>query len=373
MRHTLQNRFTEAEVETVAAEKKKVERETLAEKMLNEQELILDATKERSKMLEQQVRENAKLRELLMDRGQVVDALQGEMLGIFDKISQLQLRVDKQLPEPLLSSMSSSVNSADNIAQLQCRVDDPQHSVDDSLQLASPRLSSSFKSTDSTAQAHCRVDEPQISVDESLLPVDECEQLQLISPRLSSSVMSAQSQYRVDEPLLPVDEVLQLASSSLSSSLKSGDNIAQLLGVLDVHLPVDELLQLPSLILSSSVKSSDSIAQFQQKADADEMLQSSSLASSEKPATFKNWSSASDTITQFQQRANADESLPLPSSSLASSGKPATFMSTWSSAAESNSVFSGDEEIDDASFHDSIDLDDSWDLVDDEAIYMCAN
>lgn len=61
MRYTLQNRFAEAEVETVAAEKKKVERETLAEKMLNEQELILDATKERSKMLEQQVRENAKV------------------------------------------------------------------------------------------------------------------------------------------------------------------------------------------------------------------------------------------------------------------------------------------------------------------------
>uniref|UniRef100_J3M6W0 Uncharacterized protein n=2 Tax=Oryza brachyantha TaxID=4533 RepID=J3M6W0_ORYBR len=253
-----------------------------------------------------------------MDRGQVVDVLQGEMLGIFDKISQLQLRVQGS------SSMSCSSNSADNIAQPQCEVDERQNSVECELHIASPSLSSSFRSTDSTAQAQA-VDEAQLPVDELLLPADESEPLQ---------------HYTDDEPQVPADvpllvgEPLQLGSSSSSSSLKSSDNIAELLGrVLDVHFTV-ESPQLASSGLSNLVKSSDNIAIFQKSVDVDDspQLPSFSLASPEK-LTASN----SEKLTASK--------------------------SSWSSAVESNPVISGDDETDD----------DSWDVVDDEAMYMCTN
>lgn len=116
MHHTLLRRLAATEAERAAAEKEKIERETLAQKSLEEEELLLDLAKEECKKLEQQAQENAKLRESLMDRGHVVDALHEEMLGIFDNIAQLQQRVDMRLPvhEPLQlasSSLPSSVNS----------------------------------------------------------------------------------------------------------------------------------------------------------------------------------------------------------------------------------------------------------------------
>ncbi|KAF0922932.1 hypothetical protein E2562_002169 [Oryza meyeriana var. granulata] len=300
MRQTLQRRLLVAETKTLAAEIEKVRRETLAEEMLNEHELLLDATKERSKKLEQQAQENIKLRELLMDRGQVVDALQGEMVGIFDKISQLQLGVHIQLPKPLQgsSSMSYPAKSADNTAQLQCRIDEPRLS-DEQLQLASARLSSSsIKLVDNIAQAHYRVDEPQLHVDEPQLPAGEL--------------------------VLPVDEPSKVASSSLSNSLKSSDNIAHVLGRLfDVHFPIEDPLQLNSSSLCSSVKSSDNI----------------------------------------EHRVDVDESLHFPLSILTSSEKSVASKSS-SAAADSEAVFSDDEEIDDASSQNNFALDDSWDVVD---------
>uniref|UniRef100_J3M4F7 CUE domain-containing protein n=2 Tax=Oryza brachyantha TaxID=4533 RepID=J3M4F7_ORYBR len=304
MHNTLQGRLAAAELETVLSKQAKIDRESLAMKMLNEQELLVDATKERSKKLEEQVQENTKLKELLMDRGQVVDALQGEMLGIFDKISQLQLRVQGS------SSRSCSSNPADNIAQPQCEVDEGQNSADELLQIASP---SSFRSTDSTAQALDH--EAQLPpVDEPLLlPADESEPLQQHYPDDDD-----------DEPQVPLDVPLQLGSSS---SLKSSDSsIAELLGrrVLDVHLAVGSA----QLASSGLVKSSDNIAPF-----------------------------------RYRTSVDVDDSPQLPSYCLASSEKLTASKSSWSSAVRSNSVISANDETDD----------DSWDVVDDEAMYMCAN
>ncbi|CAM0955653.1 unnamed protein product [Alopecurus aequalis] len=187
MHETLQRRRELAEEDRAAAEREMVERETAAQEMLKEQEVRLEAAKEESKNLEQQAQENAKLRELLMDRGHVVDELHGEMLGIFDNIAQLRNRVDMRPPvdeqRQLASSiMSSSAESAAN-----------EFPAEEPLQIMSSPVNS----------APCGL----IYVDEPLL--------ELVSSSLAGSVQSAPSK------LVSVGEPLQLASLSLSSSVKS--------------------------------------------------------------------------------------------------------------------------------------------------------
>jgi len=61
MQDTLQRRLAAAEAERAAAEKAKLEREESAQKSLNEQELLLEAAKNKSKRLEQEAQENAKV------------------------------------------------------------------------------------------------------------------------------------------------------------------------------------------------------------------------------------------------------------------------------------------------------------------------
>ena len=61
MQDTLQRRLVAAEAERAAAEKAKLEREASAQKSLDEQELLLEAAKNKSKRLEQEAQENAKV------------------------------------------------------------------------------------------------------------------------------------------------------------------------------------------------------------------------------------------------------------------------------------------------------------------------
>ncbi|XP_020149278.1 uncharacterized protein [Aegilops tauschii subsp. strangulata] len=212
MHQTLQRRLDLAEAERAAAEMEMIEREKMAQEMLKEQEVLLDAAKEESKKLEQQAEENAKLRELLMDRGHVVDALHGEMLGIFGNITHLQCRVDMRVPadeqRQLASSiLSSSVESAAG-----------QFPAEEPLQLAPM----SFPSPVQSAQSGLiYVNEPGpmslagsvVSAPSKLLPTGES--LDQSSSSLVGSVVSAPSK------LFSVCEPLQLASSSLSSSVRS--------------------------------------------------------------------------------------------------------------------------------------------------------
>ncbi|EMS55502.1 hypothetical protein CFC21_002573 [Triticum aestivum] len=215
MHQTLQRRLDLAEAERAAAEMEMIEREKMAQEMLKEQEVLLDAAKEESKKLEQQAEENVKLRELLMDRGHVVDALHGEMLGIFGNIVQLQRRVDMGVPADEQRQLASSIlsSSVESAAGEFPAEEPPQlapmsfpspvqsaHSgliyVDEPLELASSSLAGSV-----------------VSAPSKLLPVGES--LDQSSSSLVGSVVSAPSK------LFSVCEPLQLASSSLSSSIRS--------------------------------------------------------------------------------------------------------------------------------------------------------
>ncbi|EHA8592422.1 hypothetical protein COCNU_contig69500716G000010 [Cocos nucifera] len=99
------------------AELEKLEREELARKALREQELIMDAMAEESKKLQQEAEENSKLREFLMDGGNIVDALQGEIAVICEDVVLLKARVDGCIPpgkaqRSTTSSLASSSSSS---------------------------------------------------------------------------------------------------------------------------------------------------------------------------------------------------------------------------------------------------------------------
>jgi len=246
MHNTLQRRLAAVEAERVAAEKAKLEREASAQKSLREQELSLEVVKNHSKSLEQQAQENAKLRQLLNDRGHAVDALHGEMIGIFDCITQLKLRVDMQLPvdKPLQQAPSILSSSA---------VDKPLQQAplilsDKQLQQAPSILSSS--AVDKPLQqapsilSRSAVNEPQQQVPPILAFDEDLDQvasmlssstffngigpLQLDSSRLSSSASSA-SDKSLAESIAPKSSAysvgpLQLVSSRLSSSASSASD-----------------------------------------------------------------------------------------------------------------------------------------------------
>ncbi|XP_010938758.1 uncharacterized protein [Elaeis guineensis] len=114
IRQTLEARRCAVEEEMAAAEQEKLEREELARKALGEQELIMDTIVGESKKLQQQAEENSRLREFLMDRGLIVDALQGEMAVMWEDVMSLKARVDGRIPpsKSQRSSISCSASSS---------------------------------------------------------------------------------------------------------------------------------------------------------------------------------------------------------------------------------------------------------------------
>lgn len=95
---TLEARLAAAGEEQSAADRQKLEKEESAHKLLNEQELIMDSIVQESRRLKHEAEENSKLREFLIDRGRVVDVLQGEIAVICEDVMLLKDRVDGRLP-----------------------------------------------------------------------------------------------------------------------------------------------------------------------------------------------------------------------------------------------------------------------------------
>ncbi|GMI76077.1 hypothetical protein HRI_001277100 [Hibiscus trionum] len=109
MRRTLEARQYAAQELMRAAEQEKLEKEESARNALAEQEAIMVGVVEESKILRQQAEENSKLREFLMDRGRIVDTLQGEISVICEDIRVLKQKFDDRIP--LSKSISSSQTS----------------------------------------------------------------------------------------------------------------------------------------------------------------------------------------------------------------------------------------------------------------------
>ncbi|XWS76439.1 hypothetical protein CRYUN_Cryun01aG0176300 [Craigia yunnanensis] len=109
MHQTLEARQSAAEELMKTAEQEKLEKEEAARNALAEQEAIMVKVVEESKILRQEAEENSKLREFLMDRGQIVDSIQGEISVICEDVRLLKEKFDERIP--LSKSISSSQTS----------------------------------------------------------------------------------------------------------------------------------------------------------------------------------------------------------------------------------------------------------------------
>ncbi|PSR86053.1 Alpha-taxilin like [Actinidia chinensis var. chinensis] len=152
MHQTLEERFDATEKERKASEQEKMEKEESAKHALSEQELIMEKVVQESKMLKQEAEENSKLREFLMDRGRVVDMLQGEISVICQDVKLLKEKFDERVPLSkslsssqttcILASSSSSLKSLapDQVPELvespeTPKSTSPKHSVDGQVSL----------------------------------------------------------------------------------------------------------------------------------------------------------------------------------------------------------------------------------------------
>ncbi|KAJ3686916.1 hypothetical protein LUZ61_016080 [Rhynchospora tenuis] len=111
---TLEARLAAAEEEIAKAENIRLEKEESAQRILKEQEEMMNAIVEESKKLQKEAEENVKLREFLVERGRVVDSLQGEIAVICEDITRLKEIVEGHLPmtKSILSTISSLSSSS---------------------------------------------------------------------------------------------------------------------------------------------------------------------------------------------------------------------------------------------------------------------
>ncbi|GJN14386.1 hypothetical protein PR202_gb01209 [Eleusine coracana subsp. coracana] len=113
VRQTLEERLVAAQREIAAAEKEKIEKEAAAQALLDEQEKMMNSIVEESRRLQKEAEDNLKLKEFLVERGEIVDMLQGEMAVICEDVSLLKQVVDERLSlsklqRSTMSSLSSS-------------------------------------------------------------------------------------------------------------------------------------------------------------------------------------------------------------------------------------------------------------------------
>lgn len=109
MRQTIEVRMAAAAKEMKAAEQERLDKEDVARKALADQEIIMEKVVQEANVLKQEAEENAKLRDFLVDRGRVVDTLQGEISVICQDVRLLKEKFDDRVP--LCKSLCSSQTS----------------------------------------------------------------------------------------------------------------------------------------------------------------------------------------------------------------------------------------------------------------------
>ncbi|XP_068663966.1 uncharacterized protein [Aristolochia californica] len=116
IRENLSTRLAEAEALKTTAEQEKLQKEESAGKALIEQEVLMDMVVQESKKIQQEAEENVKLRDFLVDRGHVIDMLQGEVAVISEDVRMLKEKVDSRLP--ISKGLSMSQMSGDFIIHI---------------------------------------------------------------------------------------------------------------------------------------------------------------------------------------------------------------------------------------------------------------
>ncbi|KAL9252365.1 hypothetical protein AKJ16_DCAP18399 [Drosera capensis] len=111
MQQALQERLNSVQEEVRAAEKKKLETEESARVLLAKEKEIMEKVVEESKILQQEAEENAKLRDFLMNRGRIVDTLQGELSVICQDVKLLKERFYSGAPLSDSLTLSNHLSS----------------------------------------------------------------------------------------------------------------------------------------------------------------------------------------------------------------------------------------------------------------------
>ncbi|CAL0300575.1 unnamed protein product [Lupinus luteus] len=119
MRQILVERLAAAEEMRKAAEHEKLEKEEPARKALAEQEAMMEKVVQESVRLQKEAEQNSQLQEFLMDRGQVVDMLQGEISVICEDIRLLKEKFDANIPlsKSFTSSQTSCILASSGLSQ----------------------------------------------------------------------------------------------------------------------------------------------------------------------------------------------------------------------------------------------------------------
>ncbi|KZV32407.1 hypothetical protein F511_03690 [Dorcoceras hygrometricum] len=97
MYQTSKMRLAAAEDEISNAEQEKLRKEVSAREALSRQESLMERVVQEANILKQHAEENAKLREFLVDRGCVVDTLQGEIAVISQDVKLLKEKIDGRI------------------------------------------------------------------------------------------------------------------------------------------------------------------------------------------------------------------------------------------------------------------------------------
>ncbi|XP_017231481.1 uncharacterized protein LOC108205874 [Daucus carota subsp. sativus] len=111
MRQSLKGRLEEAERGIKAAEQERLDKEEFARKSLAYENSIMEKVVEESKILEQEAQKNSELREFLMDRGRLVDIIQGEISVVCQDIKLIKEKFDQHVPLSKLLSSSYTLAS----------------------------------------------------------------------------------------------------------------------------------------------------------------------------------------------------------------------------------------------------------------------
>ncbi|XP_031500894.1 kinesin-like protein KIN-12F [Nymphaea colorata] len=107
----LQARIAAVDEAKAEAEQEKLRKEECASNALAEQELIMEKVVAESKQLKEQAEKNSKLREFLIDRGRIVDMLQGELSVVCEDVKLLKERSDKGLSLSSSSFLASKLGA----------------------------------------------------------------------------------------------------------------------------------------------------------------------------------------------------------------------------------------------------------------------
>ncbi|XP_057800811.1 uncharacterized protein LOC131016195 [Salvia miltiorrhiza] len=164
MRQCLEVRLAAAVNEIKSAELKKLEKEEVARKFLVEQELIMEQVVQESKILRLQAEDNCKLHEFLVDRGRVVDTLQGEIAVICQDVKHLKEKFDQHLPlgKSLFSNQTSFL-LASSTSSLKSLVPDQVETVtvrdDERLETENNRNHEKVPEEDEAAREDCNAPE----------------------------------------------------------------------------------------------------------------------------------------------------------------------------------------------------------------------